>query len=84
MIVGLAVALSITKPKYLNSCTFSIGRLLHINTTSMLIYMALVLPTFIYRPFSLQNMANAFIICYNPSALCETSTASSANARKNI
>ena len=84
MILGLAVALSITKPKYLNSFTFSIGKSLHINTTSMLIYMALVLPTLIFRPFSLQNIANAFNIYYNPSALCETSTASSANARKNI
>jgi hypothetical protein len=46
--------------------------------------MALVLPTLIFKPFSLQNIANAFNICYNPSALWEISTASSAKARKNI
>jgi hypothetical protein len=82
--LGLALTLSINKPKYLNSVTFSIGRLLHIKITSMLIYMALVFPTFILRPFDLQNSANAFTICYRPSALCEISTASSAKARKNI
>jgi hypothetical protein len=84
IILGLALTLSINKPKYLNSVTFSIGRLLHIKITSMLIYMALVFPTFILRPFNLQNSANAFTICYRPSALCEISTASSAKAKKNI
>jgi hypothetical protein len=29
IVLGLALALSIYKPKYLNSETFSIGRLLH-------------------------------------------------------
>jgi hypothetical protein len=84
IVVGLALALSINKPKYLNSETFSMGRLLHLNSTSMLIYMAFVFPTLILRPFYLQNSAKAFIKCYRPSALCDTSTASSANAKKKI
>jgi hypothetical protein len=50
----------------------------------MLIYMAFVFPTLILRPFYEQNIAKAFIICCRPSALWDTSTASSANARKNI
>jgi hypothetical protein len=50
----------------------------------MLICMALVFPTLITRPFYLQNSANAFIICYRPSALCDINTASSAKAKKNI
>jgi hypothetical protein len=66
---GLALALSIYRPKYLNSETFSIGRLLHLNSTSMLIYMAFVFPTLILRPFYEQNIAKAFIICCRPSAL---------------
>jgi hypothetical protein len=84
IVLGLAFALSINKPKYLNSETFSMGRLLHLNSTSMLIYMALVFPTLILRPFKLQNIAKAFSIYYRPSALCDISTASSVKARKNI
>jgi hypothetical protein len=84
IVVGLALALSINRPKYLNYVTFSMGRLLHINTTSMLIYMALVFPALILRPFNLQNIAKAFTICCRPSALCEISTVSFAKARKNI
>jgi hypothetical protein len=68
----------------LNSATFSIGKLLHLNSTAIFIYIALVFPTFIFRPFKLQNIAKAFIICYRPSALWDINTASSANARKNI
>jgi hypothetical protein len=84
IILGLAFTLSINRPKYLNSVTFSIGNLLHVKTTSMLIYMALVFPTLILRPFNSQNYANAFTICYRPSALCDISTASSAKAKKKI
>jgi hypothetical protein len=39
--------------------------------------------TFIYSPFTLQKSLKAVIICYNPSALCDNKTASSAKARKN-
>ncbi len=84
IVVGLVLALLIIKPKYLNSATFSIGKLLQVNSTAMFIYIALVLPTFIFKPFKLQNIANALSICYKPSALWEINTASSAKARKNI
>jgi hypothetical protein len=84
MVVGLLFALLIINPKYLNSATFSIGKLLHLKSTSMLIYMALVFPTLILRPFRLQNIAKAFIIGYRPLALGDINTASSAKARKNI
>jgi hypothetical protein len=46
--------------------------------------MAFVFPTLIYSPFNLQNSLKAFNICYSPSALWESSTASSAKARKKI
>jgi hypothetical protein len=46
--------------------------------------MALVLPTFIVRPFNSQNISKALIIRYRPSVLCEINTASSANARRKI
>ncbi len=66
MVVGLLWALFITNPRYLNSFTFSIGNLLHVNSTAIFICMALVLPTFIYRPFKLQNISKALIIYYRP------------------
>jgi hypothetical protein len=84
MVAGLLFALFITNPKYLNSATFSSFKLLHLKSTCMLIYMALVFPTFILRPFKSQNVSNALIICYRPSALWDIKTASSAKARKNI
>ena len=56
MAVGLLFALLIISPRYLNSCTFLIGMPLHTNSTSILIYMALVLSTFIFKPFILQNI----------------------------
>jgi hypothetical protein len=69
MVDGLLCALFITNPKYLNSLTFSIGNLLHVKSTAILIYMALVFPTFIFKPFKLQNISKAFIIYYRPSEL---------------
>jgi hypothetical protein len=84
IVVGLVLALFIIKPKYLNSATFSIGKLLQLNSTAMFIYIALVFPTLIFKPFKLQNSANAFSICYKPYALWEINTASSAKARKKI
>ncbi len=44
--------------------------------------MAFVFLTLIYRPFVVQKILNAFNKCYNPSALWEISTASSAKAKK--
>jgi hypothetical protein len=84
MAVGLLFALLIISPKYLNSCTFLIGRALHTNLMSILIYIAYVLSTFIYSPFILQNISKAVSKCYSPSALCDNNTASSAKARKKI
>jgi hypothetical protein len=84
IVLGLFLALSIIRPKYLNCATFSIFYLLHLKTTSIFIYIAFVLVTFIYNPFKLQNISKAVNICYKPSALCDTRTASSAKARKNI
>ena len=45
--LGLFLALSIISPKYLNWATFSISYKLHLKTTSILIYNAFVLVTFI-------------------------------------
>jgi len=84
MAVGQVLALLIISPKYLNSATVFIGMPLQWNSASIFIYMALVLVTFIFSPFELQNDINIFSICYNPSALGETRTASSANARRKI
>jgi hypothetical protein len=84
IVVGLVLALFIIKPKYLNSATFSIGKLLQLNSTAIFIYIALVFPTLIFKPFKSQNSANALSICYNPYALWEINTASSAKARKKI
>jgi hypothetical protein len=56
-------------PKYLNSSTFSRGKPLHLKTVSILIYIALVLPTLIFRPFTAQNYSKAFNMYYKPSAL---------------
>ena len=84
MAVGLLFALLIISPRYLNSCTFLIGMPLHTNSTSILIYIALVLSTFIFNPFILQNISKAVSKCYSPSALLDNKTASSANARKKI
>jgi hypothetical protein len=84
MAVGLLNALLIYKPKYLNSVTFSMGNLLHVKLQAILIYNALVLPTFILRPFYLQNFSKTEIINYNPSALEDNKTASSAKAMKKI
>jgi hypothetical protein len=66
IVLGLFFSLSINSPKYLNFVTFSISRALLVNYTSILIYMALVLETFIYRPFFLQNNSNAVNKCYSP------------------
>ena len=84
MAVGLLFILFIISPKYLNSCTFLIYWALHINYTSIFIYIALVLPTLIYSPLLLQKLSKAVSKCYSPSALCDNKTASSANARKKI
>ena len=46
--------------------------------------MAFVLVTLICSPFNLQNISKATNRCYNPSALWETRTASSAKAKKKI
>jgi hypothetical protein len=81
--VGLLLALFIISPKYWNSSTFLRGNPLHVKTVSILIYITFVFPTLIFRPFTLQNCSNAFIICYRPSALWDNKTASSAKARKN-
>jgi hypothetical protein len=77
------LALFIISPKYLNSSTFLRGSPLHVKTVSILIYIAFVLPTLIFRPFSIQNYSKAPIMCYRPSALWDNKTASSAKARKN-
>ena len=82
MAVGLINALLIYKPKYLNSVTFSMGNLLHVKLQAIFIYNALVLPTLILRPFSLQKFSKIEIIHYNPSALGDNKTASSTKARK--
>ena len=79
---GLLFTLLIISPKYLNSYTFSRGRLLHMNYWSILIYIAFVFPTLIFNPLVLQKFSKAFSICYSPSALCDNKTASSAKARK--
>jgi hypothetical protein len=50
----------------------------------MLICNALVFLTLIYKPFNLQNYSKAFNSNYNPSALWDKRTASSAKARKKI
>jgi hypothetical protein len=84
MAVGLLNALLIYKPKYLNSVTFSMGSVLHVKLQAILIYNALVLPTFILRPFTLQNFSKMEIITYSPSALGDNKTASSAKAMKKI
>ncbi len=81
---GLLCALLITSPRYLNSDTFSISYPLQLKDTSMLIYIAFVFFTFIFNPFIQQNYQKAFNSNYRPSALCDTRTASSAKARKNI
>jgi hypothetical protein len=60
------------------------GNLLHVKLQAILIYNALVLPTFILRPFYLQNFSKTEIINYNPSVLGDNNTASSAKAMKNI
>jgi hypothetical protein len=60
------------------------GNLLHVKLQAILIYNALVLPTFILRPFYLQNFSNTEIINYNPSVLGDNKTASSAKAMKKI
>ena len=52
---GLLFALLIISPKYLNSYTFSRGLPLHLNWTSVFIYIAFVLPTFIFNPLLIQN-----------------------------
>jgi hypothetical protein len=52
IVLGLFFVLSITSPKYLNSDTFSISLPLHLKMTSILICMAFVFFTFIYRPFN--------------------------------
>jgi hypothetical protein len=43
----------------------------------------LVLSIFILRPFYSQKSSKAISMCYNPSALWDSKTASSAKARKN-
>jgi hypothetical protein len=48
--VGLLLALFIISPRYLNSYTFSSGFPLHKKIVSILIYIAFVFPTLIYRP----------------------------------
>jgi hypothetical protein len=50
----------------------------------MLIYMALVFFTLIYKPFKSQNILNALNMCCRPIALGEIRTASSAKASKKI
>ena len=80
---GLFCALLIISPKYLNSYTFSRGLPLHLNCTSIFIYIAFVLPTFIFNPLLVQKFSKAVSMCYSPSALCDNKTASSAKARKN-
>lgn len=59
---GLLFALLIISPRYLNSSTFFKGYPLHLNTVSILIYMAFVLVTFIYSPLDWQNFSNTVII----------------------
>jgi hypothetical protein len=81
---GLFYALFIIRPKYLKSATFSIIFSPHIKFTSILIYMALVFFTLIYKPFYSQNILKALNKCCRPIALWETRTASSAKASKNI
>jgi hypothetical protein len=49
----------------------------------MFICMAFVFFTFIYKPFSSQNDLKALNKCFNPSALWDRRTASSAKASKN-
>jgi hypothetical protein len=84
MAIGLLNALWIYNPKYLNSATFSMGNLLHVKLQAIFIYNALVLPTLILRPFDLQKFSKIEIINYNPSALGDNKTASSAKAMKKI
>jgi hypothetical protein len=84
MVLGLLLARFITSPRYLNSATFSISFVLQLKVTSILIYIAFVLVTFIYNPFYLQNSSKAFNIYCSPSALWDKRTASSAKARKKI
>jgi len=81
---GLALALFIIKPKYLNSETFSIDYSSTKNVAFILICMALVFLTLILSPFAEQNLINTFNRNYKPSGVGDTSTASSANARRNI
>jgi len=50
----------------------------------MLIYIALVFFTLIFSPFAAQNLINTFNKNYKPSGVGDTSTASSAKARRNI
>lgn len=50
--VGLLLARLIISPKYLNSLTFFNSCPLHLKSTSIFIYMALVFDTLIYNPFT--------------------------------
>jgi hypothetical protein len=59
MVLGLLFALFFTNPKYLNSATFSFFTPLHLKMTSILIYIAFVFLTFIYKPYYLQNSSKA-------------------------
>jgi hypothetical protein len=55
IVQGLLFALFMTSPRYLNSATFLISYEQQLKTTSIFIYIALVLETFIYNPFIAQN-----------------------------